>query len=408
MTATASDENDNLPPPPLAVAAAAFENLDDVDDEIEDNSDDFDDEAEDISDIEVIDGMAEIEEEEEEEECDDDSFNNDDHSESTTSDCANFLLTDERFYPPKKVVRATVDPSVKEMKYTFEGCKRLTSVQLSEGLERIGNSTFEGCELLQYINIPSSVKVIGRYAFCRCGRLESVELCEGLEELEGSAFSDCYSLQSITTPPKIKSINRAAFECCIALRYVSLNEGLEYIGDRAFANCPSLDYIEIPSTVKEISPDAFSYSRHLSNVRFCDEMEEFVSGESFRDWWNNGISKHALKTYSFLARCNVPARVGLLTPIKWQANIHSMLEQIPAVGFDALDDYFDSIASMLTTYERLPDAIPLLELAVWKSKILEIQERKTCELSVMMKLQCRNECGAFVIVPNVLSFILDD
>jgi hypothetical protein len=401
MTATTSDDNDNRPPP-LAVAASAFENIDDMDDEIEDDSDQFDDAAEDISDTEVIDGMDEIEEE-----FDDDSFNNDDYSESTTSECASFLLTDERYYPPKKVAGATVDPSVKEMKYTFEGCKRLTSVMLSEGLERIGNSTFEGCELLQYINIPSSVKVIGGYAFCRCGRLESVELSEDLEELEGSAFSDCYSLQSITIPPKIKSINRAAFECCTALRYVSLNEGLEYIGDRAFASCPSLEYIEIPSTVKEICPDAFSYSRNLANVRFCDKMEEFVSGESFRGWWNNGVSKHALKTYSFFARCNFPARLDLLTPVKWQANIHRMLKRIPAVGFDALDGYFDSIDSMLTTYERLPDAIPLLELAVWKSKLLEIQDQKICDLSIMMKLQCRNECGAFVIMPNVLSFILD-
>ena len=38
--------------------------------------------------------------------------------------------------------------------------------------------------------------------------------------------------------------------------------------------------IEIPSTVKYISPDAFSYSRAMMTVKFCDEVEELVSGVS--------------------------------------------------------------------------------------------------------------------------------
>ena len=396
----------------LAPNAARFEN----DDEMHENeidADEFEDDNSSI--IEIIDGMDEIDDDEQDDDDDVDEFN-DDHSESTTSECDNFLFTANTFYTPKKVIRVTVDPSVIELKkYTFESCNRLTSVQLSEGLVRIGNSTFECCGMLTQINIPSSVKVIGPYAFFCCGRLEEVELCEGLEELGESAFSDCYALQSITIPSTIKSINRAVFKCCTLLRRVHLPEGLEYIGDLAFACCPSLQNIEIPSTVKYISPDAFS-SRALMTVKFCDKVEEFVSGESIKDWWRNGVPKESLKTYNFLVQYKVPARLLLLGVRQWQGNIHDMLRGIPTADFDALDDQFTTIDAKLTVYEII-QAMSLLELAIWKSKLLELAvwKSKICaqhdpstmgNVSGMERSQCRNNCGACVIIPNVLPFLL--
>ena len=408
-------DNDNLH---LAPNAARFEN----DDEMQENEIDADEFEDDNSGMmEIIDGMDEIDDDEQDDDGDDnvDEFS-DDNSESTTSECDNFLFSANTYYTPKKVVRVTVDPSVIELNYTFESCNRLTTVQLSEGLVRIGNSTFECCEMLTQINIPSSVKVIGPYAFLCCGRLEEVELCEGLEELGKSAFSDCYALQSITIPSTIKSINRAAFECCTLLRRVNLTEGLEYIGDGAFGSCPSLLNIEIPSTVKYISPDAFSYSRALMTVKFCDEVEEFVSGESMRDWWRNGVPKESLKTYNFLVQYKVPACLLLLGARQWQGNIHDMLRGIPSIDFDALDDQFTTIDAKLTVYEIIP-AVPLLELAIWKSKLLELAvwKSKICEcaqhdpstmgnVSGMERSQCRDNCGACVIIPNVLPFLLKD
>ena len=45
-------------------------------------------------------------------------------------------------------------------------------------------------------------------------------------------------------------------------------------------------------------------------VEFNTEIEEFVSVESIRDWWSNGVSELSLKTYAFLTRCNIPERLG--------------------------------------------------------------------------------------------------
>jgi hypothetical protein len=310
---------------------------------------------------------------------------------------------------PDNVTHVTVNPSVKMIcRETFECCRSLTSVELPEGLECIGGGTFGYCGRLSRIILPLSVKVIEEYAFTCCESLESMDLPEGLELLGRGAFFACRSLHSIRIPLRVKSIERNAFMRCHELRNVELSEGLEYIGEQAFASCNLLRYLNIPSTVKDISPIAFTDSTiggiYLNKLQFCDEIEEFVSGESLRDWWNNGISKCSLETYNFLVRCNIPARMDQLMG-RWQANIHELLRSIPSIDFDDLYDYFNTIDSKLTDYESLPDVISVLELAIWKSKLSEQFGLDMENVSSMEKFRCRVECGACVIIPDVLSFL---
>ena len=60
---------------------------------------------------------------------------------------------------PENVTHVTVDPSVEEIEFeAFIRRRRLTTVELPEGLERIGRYAFEDCKRLCRINIPSSVK----------------------------------------------------------------------------------------------------------------------------------------------------------------------------------------------------------------------------------------------------------
>ena len=257
---------------------------------------------------------------------------------------------------PFRVVRVKVDPSVKNIDNdSFNGLDRLRTVQLPEGMESIGKSAFDECKSLERINIPSTVKVIGDYAFQHCERLQDVNLPDGLKKIGKLAFDSCYSLRSIEIPASLKSISDSAFFGCRKLKHVVLHEGLEYIGTMAFGNCSLLRQIDIPSTVKEIKPNAFICvgNSNLSVIKFCDDMEEFVSGLSLRDWWDNGISEYSLKTYNFLVRCNVPARLSSLSDKAEHARIRDDLKNISSVpkGDFHLDNYFKTIGSKLTAYE---------------------------------------------------------
>jgi hypothetical protein len=50
------------------------------------------------------------------------------------------------------------------------------------------------------------------------------------------------------------------------------------------------------ATVRAIDETAFNECSNLTNVQFCNEVEEFVSGESMRDWWNHGVREKCLST----------------------------------------------------------------------------------------------------------------
>jgi hypothetical protein len=289
----------------------------------------------------------------------------------------------------------------------FNWSMDLTTVNLGEGLMVIGTAAFGWCTSLQRIVIPPLVKTIKDQAFYHCSALTIVRLGEGLEVIGKGAFCMCSSFQHIVIPPFVKTIEDGAFNQCSGLTTVTLGDGLEKIGKEAFGNCTSLPRIMIPRAVKTIHEKAFKGCSNLTNVVFCDEIEEFVSAESMRGWWNHGVSEKALSTYCFLVRCSIPQRLSLVLIRKWQASVHGMLRRIPSIPTQGLNAYFHSIDSKLIFYENLKDAIALLELAIWKSKITEQLGQNSELLTAEMKMLCRIDSvsTATIILPNVLTFL---
>jgi hypothetical protein len=71
--------------------------------------------------------------------------------------------------------------------------------------------------------------------------------------------------------------------------------------------------------------------------------------------------------------------------------------------------HVEYIESALAFYEACFEASSVLELALWKTKM----DAESCDvtdgkLSVDMRLQHRNSCGASVIIPHVLSYFFID
>jgi hypothetical protein len=114
----------------------------------------------------------------------------------------------------------------------------------------------------------------------------------------------------------LEEIGVGAFDECLSVRlrmgHVNLGEGLEKIGKKAFGECTSLQRLVIPPAVTKIHKKSFFNCSNLTNVIFCDEIEEFLTAESMREWWNHGVHEKSLCTYCFLVRCSIPKRVGLV------------------------------------------------------------------------------------------------
>lgn len=134
-------------------------------------------------------------------------------------------------------------------------------------------------------------------------------------------------------------------------------------------------------------------------MKLNKDIEELVCypGQMQRDWWNEGVPKHALMTYCLLTECNLLNRLGRLRVTKWRNHIQTMLKNIPSIPSKQLETYVGSIVAKLAVYEQLQRVAPLLELCIWKSKLV-----------TEGAAQHRINCGASIIIPNVLSFLLMD
>ncbi|MBR7006953.1 MAG: leucine-rich repeat domain-containing protein [Candidatus Methanomethylophilaceae archaeon] len=94
----------------------------------------------------------------------------------------------------------------------FEGCSKMTSLNLPSSISTIGRRAFKGCVGLERVRIPKSVKCISDSAFSECASLESVEIPEGVTKIGCGAFERCPSLKSVKLPSSLKSIGYGAFD----------------------------------------------------------------------------------------------------------------------------------------------------------------------------------------------------
>lgn len=145
----------------------------------------------------------------------------------------------------------------------FYGDEVLTSINLPDSVEYIGNMAFEDCINLKKISLPKSLYTLCDETFLGCESLESVELSE-VVNIGVSAFAHCTSLKSIVIPESVnQSIGDSAFLNCTSLEKVTINGDVQLIGAAAFLNCENLKSINIPKSVESIGNDVFE---------FCDNV----------------------------------------------------------------------------------------------------------------------------------------
>ncbi|MDE7280355.1 MAG: leucine-rich repeat protein, partial [Ruminiclostridium sp.] len=190
-------------------------------------------------------------------------------------------------------------------------CTSLTSVQLPDGLTRIGG--FSGCTALTSVNIPNSVTTIEGNAFSGCTSLTSIEIPNSVEEIYANAFSGCTYLASIDIPNNVTYIGNEVFSNCSSLKSINVNEknanyssldGVLFNKDKtklikypegkedksysipndvteianAFRNCIFLTSVRLPSGLKIIgSVMEFDGCSSLQSIEVDEKNENYTS-----------------------------------------------------------------------------------------------------------------------------------
>lgn len=156
--------------------------------------------------------------------------------------------------------------------YAFYNNKELYNVFLNDGLEEIGEAAFLGCSLLENPQFPKSLKKIESGAYGGCESITEIVLPEtltmlgefalsnGLTPYNAGVFTRCTSLEKAVIAADIDTITDNLFEDCTSLYKVYLPTNLKHIGSRSFFNCLALDEIIFPSTLESIGVSAFGIS----------------------------------------------------------------------------------------------------------------------------------------------------
>lgn len=203
-----------------------------------------------------------------------------------TSTSANYSIigtvSDQLNYVNRhRIVKVELGEKINLGNYTFNYCNAIKSITIPSSVTSIGNYSFQFCLSLRHVTIPSTVSQIGNYAFCYNYSLSTIAIPSSVTSIGTNAFQDlrtlrlliipstvtslggysvntCHALQSISLSPRITSIENYTFQSCTNLRSVIIPSTVTSVGSTAFSACYGLTTITIPSLVTSIGTSAFS------------------------------------------------------------------------------------------------------------------------------------------------------
>lgn len=116
------------------------------------------------------------------------------------------------------------------------------TVNIPEGVTALGNYAFYYNKNVKTVNVPSSVKDLGR-AF-DSSTVETVNLSKGLETISNRAFRNTSALKTVTIPSTVTTIEESAFQNT-GITEIVVPASVTSIEKAAFGYCPNLKTITI-------------------------------------------------------------------------------------------------------------------------------------------------------------------
>ena len=197
--------------------------------------------------------------------------------------------------------------------------------------------------------------------------------------------------------PSVRRIGDYAFQRCLALTDVVFGKDLERIEDNALMACRDLRRIAIPlKNGLTIHNHAFCNCDKLSRVDALDGGIHTTISSLHLESWRNEMKDEIDIINQTLP--NTQSREKTKAIQQWITSILQRMEQ------------YKSEHLIL-----LKEAMTLLELALWKAKLLNETDEKKCNVDVVAnkakifteaaRKEHRVTCGASIVIKNVLPFL---
>lgn len=175
-----------------------------------------------------------------------------------------------RAFEGSSLERIVIPAGVKKIGYSaFQYCRQLRSVTLPDQLECIELYTFDGCRKLTKLELPPSLRHVGSRAFRDCGIAE-LRIPDGMTYISRDSFQHMKCLEKLDLPSTLRGIGEGAFEFCKSLKEVCIPESVLKIEWHAFYECYALEKAVFPKSFLIISKGAFSRTK----IADSEELEE--------------------------------------------------------------------------------------------------------------------------------------
>lgn len=155
-------------------------------------------------------------------------------------------IAEGTFCDNKKITSVEIPDSVKKIgRISFLECKNLKSVKLPKKFDSIGDSAFAYCEALEEIYI--NAKTVGDYAFERCTKLEKITFGKNVKTIGNSAFQET-AIKTINLGKNIEKIECGALADCDSLESIIIGENVTTLEQGINAFCDKIKTVTIKST----------------------------------------------------------------------------------------------------------------------------------------------------------------
>jgi hypothetical protein len=296
---------------------------------------------------------------------------------------------------PRDVKRAKIDESIDTIpREAFVDCEELIEVKGHNKLKKIENAAFTNCSRLRRLTKMNGVTEIEHSVFDSCTALSDVEF-DKLEIIGVVAFASCKSLRSINLP-SLRRVEECTFYDCPSLTDAVFSEDLETIEELAFYDCDALRRIAIPLKNGLVFDFAFQYCENLSRVDIVGAGIHKTISSLHMESWRNQMKEEI-------------ERINQTLPDTQSAEKGAVINQ-----------WIESVLRRMEHYKEehhvlVKEAMVLLELALWKAKLLDEEGRK-CEAEEKMSQKAKIDvnsareehrvtCGANIVITNVLPFL---
>ena len=205
-------------------------------------------------------------------------------------------IDNNAFQANSTLERVIMEEGVEEIGYAaFYRCIKLKEVKMPNSLQDIGGIAFAECISLKEITIPGNVKVLQDQEFGNIPNLEKVNLTEGLQQIGERVFYGC-PLASISIPNTVTYISGSAFGNCTKLSEINLNQNQNFVYENGMlmpkskesvlfissAQLSNTDTLTIPDGVKEFTT-SIAGIKNITKIKMPASLEKMGEASNFPD-----------------------------------------------------------------------------------------------------------------------------